>query len=170
MEKHDFVSTGNALFVRFESKTGSYSGYVIPRAIIIRKNSKVASIFSPNRSSLYYWAHYDFFNNTKLGEPVPGKQCDEVFASWRTTKGWLRSPLNTLVYKQAPAGEDVQCLYRFVTDKRLYARVIVTVFNIHFKVNLYLTNDTTRYINACALLGSSLQSRSLYQLPGGPCR
>ncbi|KAJ4446246.1 hypothetical protein ANN_12940 [Periplaneta americana] len=26
MEKHDFVSTGNALFVRFESKTGSYSG------------------------------------------------------------------------------------------------------------------------------------------------
>lgn len=26
MEKHDFVSTGSALFVRFESKTGSYSG------------------------------------------------------------------------------------------------------------------------------------------------
>lgn len=26
MEKHDFVSTGNAMFVRFESKTGSYSG------------------------------------------------------------------------------------------------------------------------------------------------
>jgi len=28
MEKHDFVSTGNSLFVKFESKTGSYSGYV----------------------------------------------------------------------------------------------------------------------------------------------
>lgn len=28
MEKHDFVSTGNSLFVRFESKTGSYSGLV----------------------------------------------------------------------------------------------------------------------------------------------
>lgn len=26
MEKHDFVSTGSSLFVRFESKTGSYSG------------------------------------------------------------------------------------------------------------------------------------------------
>ncbi|XP_030757674.1 tolloid-like protein 1 [Sitophilus oryzae] len=26
MEKHDFVSTGNSLYVRFESKTGSYSG------------------------------------------------------------------------------------------------------------------------------------------------
>ncbi|RZC41927.1 uncharacterized protein BDFB_008796, partial [Asbolus verrucosus] len=114
MEKHDFVSTGNALFVRFESKTGSYSG-----------------------SSLYYWAHYDFFNNTKLGEPVPGKPCDEVFASWRQTRGWLRSPLNTLVYKQAQSSEDVQCLYRFVTDKRLFARVILTVTNLHFKENPY---------------------------------
>ena len=114
MEKHDFVSTGNALFVRFESKTGSYSG-----------------------SSLYYWAHYDFFNNTKLGEPVPGKSCDEVFASWRQTRGWLRSPLNTLVYKQAQSSEDVQCLYRFVTDKRLFARVILTITGIHFKENPY---------------------------------
>jgi hypothetical protein len=114
MEKHDFVSTGNALFVRFESKTGSYSG-----------------------SSLYYWAHYDFFNNTKLGEPVPGKPCDEVFASWRQTRGWLRSPLNTLVYKQAQSSEDVQCLYRFVTDKRLFARVILTITSLHFKENPY---------------------------------
>ncbi|XP_019867043.1 uncharacterized protein LOC109596034 [Aethina tumida] len=114
MEKHDFVSTGNALFVRFESKTGSYSG-----------------------SSLYYWAHYDFFNNTKLGEPVPGKPCDEVFASWRQTRGWVRSPLNTLVYKQAQSNEDVQCLYRFVTDKRLFARVILTVTNIYFKEHPY---------------------------------
>ncbi|XP_045478336.1 uncharacterized protein LOC123683372 isoform X2 [Harmonia axyridis] len=114
MEKHDFVSTGNALFVRFESKTGSYSG-----------------------SSLYYWAHYDFFNNTKLGEPVPGKACDEVFASWRQSKGTLRSPLNTLVYKQGTASEDVQCLYRFVTDKRLFARVILTIKSISFKDHPY---------------------------------
>lgn len=48
MEKIDFVSTGRSLYVRFESKTGSYSG-----------------------SSLYYWAHYDFFNNSKFGEPIP---------------------------------------------------------------------------------------------------
>ncbi|KAJ8912184.1 hypothetical protein NQ315_003788 [Exocentrus adspersus] len=114
MEKHDFVSTGNALFVRFESKTGSYSG-----------------------SSLYYWAHYDFFNNTKLGEPVPGKQCDEVFASWRQTRGWLRSPLNTLVYKQTQSSEDVTCLYRFVTDRRLFARVILTVTTVYFKEHPY---------------------------------
>lgn len=86
---------------------------------------------------MYYWAHYDFFNNTKLGEPVPGKQCDEVFASWRQTKGWLRSPLNTLVYKQVPSSEDVQCLYRFVTDKRLFARVILTVTLIQFKDHPY---------------------------------
>jgi hypothetical protein len=49
MEKHDFVSSTESLFVRFESKTGSYSG-----------------------SSLYYWAHYDFFDNRKSGEPLAG--------------------------------------------------------------------------------------------------
>lgn len=86
------------------------------------------------RSSLYYWAHYDFFNNTKLGEAVPGKKCDEVFASWKQTKGWLRSPLNTLIYKQQHTNEDVTCLYRFVTDKRLFARVILTITCVNFKV------------------------------------
>lgn len=91
-------------------------------------------------SSLYYWAHYDFFNNTKLGEPVPGKQCDEVFASWRQTRGWLRSPLNTLVYKQTQSSEDVTCLYRFVTDKRLFARVILTVTSVYFKVRTIKTS------------------------------
>ncbi|XP_061712903.1 uncharacterized protein LOC133521832 [Cydia pomonella] len=114
MEKHDFVSTGNAMFVRFESKTGSYSG-----------------------SSLYYWAHYDFFNNTRFGEPVQGTACDEVIASWKQRAGRLRSPLNTLVYKQAPPGEDVHCLYRFVTDKRIYARVILTILSINFKEHPY---------------------------------
>ncbi|CAB3253101.1 unnamed protein product [Arctia plantaginis] len=116
MEKHDFVSTGNAMFVRFESKTGSYSG-----------------------SSLYYWAHYDFFNNTRFGEPVPGTACDEIIASWKQRAGRLRSPLNTLVYKQASPGEDVHCLYRFVTDKRIYARVILTVLNVNFKDHPYTT-------------------------------
>ncbi|XP_050308010.1 uncharacterized protein LOC126744504 isoform X2 [Anthonomus grandis grandis] len=114
MEKYDFVSTGNSLFVKFESKTGSYSG-----------------------SSLYYWAHYDFFNNTKLGEAVPGKKCDEVFASWKQKKGWLRSPMNTLVYKQQHSNEDVNCLYRFVSDKRLFARVIVTITCVNFKDHPY---------------------------------
>ncbi|XP_018340331.1 PREDICTED: uncharacterized protein LOC108747404 isoform X1 [Trachymyrmex septentrionalis] len=115
MEKHDFVSTSNALFVRFESKTGSYSG-----------------------SSLYYWAHYDFFNATRFGEPTPGTECDEVFASWKTRSGRLRSPLNTLVYKRPgdpPA--DLSCTYSFVTDKRLYARVILVIESINFKEHPY---------------------------------
>lgn len=86
-------------------------------------------------SSLYYWAHYDFFNNTRFGEPVQGTACDEVIASWKQRAGRLRSPLNTLVYKQAPPGEDVHCLYRFVTDKRIYARVILTILSINFKVH-----------------------------------
>ncbi|XP_043252435.1 uncharacterized protein LOC122397373 [Colletes gigas] len=115
MEKHDFVSSSNALFVKFESKTGSYSG-----------------------SSLYYWAHYDFFNATRFGEPVTGTECDETFASWKARSGRLRSPLNTLVYKRPgdpPA--DLSCTYTFVTDKRLYARVILTVKSVSFKEHPY---------------------------------
>lgn len=115
MEKHDFVSTSNALFVRFESKTGSYSG-----------------------SSLYYWAHYDFFNATKFGEPVPNTECDETFAAWKFQSGRLRSPLNTLVFKRP--GEpplDLTCTYSFITDKRLFARVILTVESVTFKDHSY---------------------------------
>lgn len=113
MEKHDFVSTSNSLFVRFESKTGSYSG-----------------------SSLYYWAHYDFFNATRFGEPVPNTECDETFAAWKAKSGRLRSPLNTLVYKRPgdpPA--DLSCTYSFITDKRLYARVILIIESVSFKDN-----------------------------------
>ncbi|XP_012269853.2 cubilin-like [Athalia rosae] len=115
MENHDFVSTSNALFVRFESKTGSYSG-----------------------SSLYYWAHYDFFNATKFGEPIPGSECDETFAAWKSQSGYLRSPLNTLVYKRpGDPPTDLTCTYSFVTDKRLFARVILTVEAVTFKDHPY---------------------------------
>lgn len=109
MEKVDFVSTGRSLFVRFDSRTGSYSG-----------------------SSLYYWAHYDFFNNTRAGEAVPNTLCDEVFYPWKQAHGQVHSPLNTLVYKRT-AASDVRCQYRFVTDKRLFARVVVEVTAIAFK-------------------------------------
>lgn len=115
MEKHDFVSTGDSLFVRFESKTGSYSG-----------------------SSLYYWAHYDFFDDRKSGEALPGTQCDETFHSWKRSYGSLRSPRNTLVYKRSTnSGEDVSCTYRFITDKRLFGRVIFTITSIAFKDHPY---------------------------------
>ncbi|XP_049853177.1 cubilin-like isoform X1 [Schistocerca gregaria] len=118
MEKHDFVSTGSSLFVRFESKTGSYSG-----------------------SSLYYWAHYDFFNASLSGDPVAGTACDEVFPAWRRASGYLRSPLNTLVYKRhADPHHSVRCQYRFVTDRRLFARVILTIESMAFKDNTYVTS------------------------------
>jgi hypothetical protein len=87
------------------------------------------------RSSLYYWAHYDFFNNSRYGERVPDTACDEVFSSWRSPSGSFRSPLNTLVYKRSDPTEDVRCLYRFLTDKRLFARVILTIDTINFKVS-----------------------------------
>uniref|UniRef100_A0A1B6CMX3 CUB domain-containing protein n=1 Tax=Clastoptera arizonana TaxID=38151 RepID=A0A1B6CMX3_9HEMI len=110
MEKHDFVSSGSALFVRFESKTGSYSG-----------------------SSLYYWAHYDFFNNTKFGHPVPDTQCDEEFTSWNSVSGVFRSPMNTLVYKRPEMAGSLRCRYRFVTDRRLFARIVLTISSLNFK-------------------------------------
>nr|CAD7393309.1 unnamed protein product [Timema cristinae] len=160
MEKHDFVSTGNALFVRFESKTGSYSGAIEKHDFVstetlsslqgygdtLRRDSRgVSDLFvrfesktvSYSGSSLYYWAHYDFFNNTRYGERVPATACDEVFPSWKSSKGWFRSPLNTLVYKRSDPTEDVKCLYRFVTDKRLFARVILTIEAINFKDHPY---------------------------------
>lgn len=120
MEKVDFVSTGRSLYVRFESKTGSYSG-----------------------SSLYYWAHYDFFNNTKFGDAVQNTLCDEIFFAWKHPRGQIRSPLNTLIYKRT-AGGDVRCQYRFVTDKRLYARAVIEVTAIKFKEIPYNQNVCTR--------------------------
>ncbi|CAL8141415.1 unnamed protein product [Orchesella dallaii] len=109
-EKQEFISTSNALFVRFESKTGSYSG-----------------------SSLYYWAHYDFFNNSHFGDSVGGTLCDEVFTSWRTFEGRFTSPLNTLIYQSG--GQPVVCRYRFITSRRLFARVVLRIENVNFKYN-----------------------------------
>lgn len=120
MEKIDFVSTGRSLFVRFESKTGSYSG-----------------------SSLYYWAHYDFFNNTKFGEPIINTVCDEVFYAWKHSHGQIRSPLNTLIYKRN-SGVDLRCQYKFITDKRLFSRVLIEVTSVAFKELPYPGNVCTR--------------------------
>lgn len=121
MEKIDFVSTGRSMYVRFLSKTGSYSG-----------------------SSLYYWAHYDFFNNTKLGAAVPNTLCDEVFYAWDHPAGSLRSPLNTLIYKRISQTSDVRCQYKFVTDKRLFARVVIEMISINFKESPYSHTTCTR--------------------------
>lgn len=120
MEKIDFVSSGRSLYVRFDSKTGSYSG-----------------------SSLYYWAHYDFFNNTKFGEPIPQTICDEIFYAWKHSHGRVRSPLNTLIYKRA-SGTDLRCQYKFVTNKRLFARVIIEMISVTFKELPYNMNSCTR--------------------------
>ncbi|CAD7088052.1 unnamed protein product [Hermetia illucens] len=120
MEKVDFVSTSPSLYVRFESKTGSYSG-----------------------SSLYYWAHYDFFNNTKFGDAVPNTLCDEIFYAWKHPGGKIRSPLNTLIFKRTGT-TDVRCQYKFVTDSRLHARAVVEVTSVSFKEVPYNVNVCTR--------------------------
>lgn len=120
MEKVDFVSTGRSLYIRFDSRPGSYSG-----------------------SSLYYWAHYDFFNNTKFGEPIMNTVCDEVLYAWNHPKGVIRSPLNTLIYKRN-SGVDLRCQYKFITDKRLFARVVIEVTSISFKEGPYNMNACSR--------------------------
>ncbi|VVC86579.1 unnamed protein product, partial [Leptidea sinapis] len=79
----------------------------------------------------------DLFVEFVSSPAVSGTACDEVIASWKQRAGRLRSPLNTLVYKQAPPGEDVHCLYRLVTDKRIYARVILTILSVNFKEHPY---------------------------------
>jgi hypothetical protein len=114
MEKVDFVSTGRSMFVRFLSRTGSYSG-----------------------SSLYYWGHYDFFNNTKFGAGVPNTLCDEVFYAWEHPQGVLRSPLNTLIYKRVAPTSDIRCQYKFINDKRAFARVIIEMISVAFKESPY---------------------------------
>lgn len=119
MEKIDFVSTGKSMYVKFMSKTGSYSG-----------------------SSLYYWAHYDFFNNTKFGAAVPNTLCDEVFYAWDHPYGILRSPRNTLIYKRISSNSDVRCQYKFVTDTRLFSRVIIDMISINFKEIAYASTCT----------------------------
>ncbi|KAM7341876.1 uncharacterized protein ACRADG_009505 isoform 1-T5 [Cochliomyia hominivorax] len=120
MEKVDFVSTSPSLYVQFESKTGSYSG-----------------------SSLYYWAHYDFFNNTRFGDPVPNTLCDEVMYAWKHPGGKIRSPMNSLIFKRT-GGSDVRCQYKFVTDRRLYARAVIEVNSVMFKELPYNSNACTR--------------------------
>ncbi|KAK2706509.1 hypothetical protein QYM36_016518 [Artemia franciscana] len=108
MEKHDFISTGNTLFLQFISETGSYSG-----------------------SSLYYWAHYDFFNNTAFGERISDTECDERFTFLRP-RGQFSSPLNTIFYKKGQ-GHGVNCSLYFTSEPRYYGRIQVKIKSINFK-------------------------------------
>ncbi|XP_018027741.1 cubilin isoform X1 [Hyalella azteca] len=109
LEKHDFISSGSSMFVKFDSRTGSYDG-----------------------SSLYYWAQYDFFNNTHYGRPVEDSVCDELFESYVRPEGRFGSPLNTLIYK---TDEDVRCRYSFKAPRYQYRRILVTINDTHFKHN-----------------------------------
>ncbi|KAE9537513.1 hypothetical protein AGLY_006536 [Aphis glycines] len=98
------------------------------------------------RSSLYYWAHYDFFNNTKFGTAIPDTVCDEEFVSWKPSSGYFRSPVNTLVYKRQGTVTDpdaksqpIICHYKFMTDVRLFARIVLKIESIKFKDHNYKT-------------------------------
>lgn len=92
----------------------------------------VNSIF-PFSSSIYYWAHYDFFNNTKFGNPIPGTECDEEFSALNKEYGWFRSPVNTLIYKKS-SPDLIRCQYKFTTDRRIFARILLNIESINFKV------------------------------------
>lgn len=99
------------------------------------------SVYLIYRSSLYYWAHYDFFNNTKFGTAIPDTMCDEEFVSWKPSSGYFRSPVNTLVYKRQGTAtnpdaksQPIVCHYKFTTDVRLFARIVLKIESIKFKV------------------------------------
>jgi len=94
---------------------------------------------------LYYWAHYDFFNDTKFGTAIPDTVCDEEFVSWKPSSGYFRSPVNTLVYKRQGTVTDpdaksqpIICRYKFTTDVRLFARIVLKIESIKFKVFIFV--------------------------------
>ena len=109
LEKFDFVSTGNALFVSFLSKTGSYSG-----------------------SALQFWGQFDFFDNRRDGQPRAGTACDEIFdGDASSPSGSFQSPRNTMVFKDPQA--PLQCNYDISANPRDYGRVRLTLKNVDLK-------------------------------------
>ena len=108
LEKFDFVSTGNALFVSFLSKTGSYSG-----------------------SALQFWAQFDFFDNRQdAGRRKKGTVCDEIFDG-EAVSGTFQSPRNTLVFKDPKA--PLQCNYDILANPRDFGRVKLTLESVNLK-------------------------------------
>jgi len=113
LERHDFVSTSNALFVAFKSRTGSFSG-----------------------SALQFWAQYDFFDATADGERVKGTRCDEVIAAGNAP-GTFRSPRNTLAFKIYEGEEkeegEITCGYDIRADERSHSRIALSILELELR-------------------------------------
>ena len=65
-------------------------------------------------SSINFWAHYDFFNNSQReGLRTVGTDCDVVYEPATRTLGQWTSPYNTLLYKRSTDSSDLKCRYTF---------------------------------------------------------
>ena len=93
------------MFISFVSPTGSYSG-----------------------SSIYYWAIYDFHDDSTDGDRIDNTLCDEEFSS---PTGVIRSPKNTLLFKD-PA-EEVVCNYNIGTKSTQFSRISLKINDTNFK-------------------------------------
>nr|CAH0112384.1 unnamed protein product [Daphnia galeata] len=119
LERKDFLSTGNSLFLRFHSRVGSYSG-----------------------SSINFWAHYDFFNNSQPeGIKTADTDCDVVYEPNTRISGQWISPYNTLLYKRSSDSSDLKCRYTFQGNRRSSSRVMLTLYSVNLKSVTYPCAD-----------------------------
>ena len=73
-----------------------------------------SSIGSYSGSSLNFWAHYDFFNNSQHeGRKSAATDCDVVYEPPTRSSGVWTSPYNTLLYKRSSDSPDLKCRYAF---------------------------------------------------------
>ena len=87
---YDLFSNFDWLFIEI-SRVGSYSG-----------------------SSINFWAHYDFFNNSQPeGIKTADTDCDVVYEPNTRISGQWISPYNTLLYKRSSDSSDLKCRYTF---------------------------------------------------------
>lgn len=71
-------------------------------------------IGSYSGSSINFWAHYDFFNNSQReGVKTFGTECDVVYEPATRTSGQWISPYNTMLYKRSTDSSDLKCRYTF---------------------------------------------------------
>lgn len=77
----------------------------------IPSNSRIGSY---SGSSINFWAHYDFFNNSQReGLRTADSDCDVVYEPATRVFGHWTSPYNTLLYKRTADASDLKCRYTF---------------------------------------------------------
>jgi hypothetical protein len=75
---------------------------------------EISRVGSYSGSSINFWAHYDFFNNSQPeGIKTADTDCDVIYDPTTRTLGQWISPYNTLLYKRSADSADLKCRYNF---------------------------------------------------------